>query len=80
MKVCKDFGDRPDCLEIADERYTMDFTDVEPDGFIYWCARCGPEAHRLHDALQTALQTRGSEFRQALDDLITQAETRKEPH
>lgn len=30
------------CLREADDRYTMDFTDVESGSFIYWCSSCGP--------------------------------------
>lgn len=43
-----------DCDRAADPRYTMDFTDVEPGAFIYWCDQCGPVAHEMNDALQAS--------------------------
>lgn len=48
---CQDEGQHPDCLGEADERYTMDFSDVEPGAKIYWCARCGRWAHEIDKVL-----------------------------
>jgi len=71
-KICRDYGDRPDCLKVADERYTMRFDDLgEPP--IYWCAKCGPEANALNDALTEALETRGPEFKQEISEAIDEA-------
>lgn len=56
--LCNDYGDNPACQRDADERYTMDFTDVEADGFIYWCATCGPLAHAMESAINEAFATR----------------------
>lgn len=71
---CRDFGDRPGCLGTADERYTMDFGDVEPGAKIHWCSHCGPEAHAMNDALMEALETRGpafaAEFEKAVDEAM----------
>ena len=39
------------CKKIADPKYTLDFTDVEPGAYIRFCSACGPEAHRINDAL-----------------------------
>lgn len=56
-KICKDHGDREGCLGEADERFTMDFSDIgEPP--IHWCAHCGPEAHMMSEALGLAFKTR----------------------
>lgn len=46
---CKDFER---CGNEHDERYTMDFTDVEPGAYIYWCSSCGPLMHEIDKALQ----------------------------
>jgi len=72
-KLCRDYGDRPGCLGAADERYTMDFTDVEPGAYLYWCAHCGPDAHALSAALCNALKTRGPEFAEEFDAAVTDA-------
>ncbi len=72
---CHDFGDRPDCLGVVDERYTMRFDDLgEPP--IYWCARCGPEASTMIAALTEALEMRGPDFAAELQDAIGAAEAR----
>lgn len=63
-----------DCGKLADERYTMDFTDVKPGAFLYWCAECGPPAHAMNDALVEALETRGPEFARELEARIKEAE------
>lgn len=60
-KLCHNYGD-PDaigCLRDADDRFTMDFTDVDPGpaGYIHWCAKCGPIAHFLSESLTVALVT-----------------------
>ena len=69
-KFCNDFGDRPGCLGEIDERFTMDFTDIEKGCYIYWCRRCGPEAHQMHAALNNAFETRpgfAEELKAAMD-------------
>jgi len=71
--LCNDYGDAPGCLKDADERYTMDFTDVRDGGLIHWCAKCGPLAHSMKAGIEEAFLTRPgfeSEFRAA----ITEAE------
>jgi hypothetical protein len=72
-KTCRDYGDRPGCFGAANERYTMDFTDVEPGAYLYWCAFCGPEAHALNAALDRALKTRGPKFAEEFDAAVTEA-------
>lgn len=65
MEKCRD------CGAVADPRYTMDFTDVEPDAFIYWCAACGPDAVAINNALQNALadgSIAAAELEAAIDD------------
>ncbi len=52
MKKCQD------CILEADPRYTLDFTDVEPDTYIYFCAVHGPTAHKLQAALEKAFAER----------------------
>ncbi len=71
--VCRDYGN-PGCLGVPDERYTMDFSDVEPGAKIYWCTHCGPEAHAMADILENTIATRGKEFTDKLDGLIQDAE------
>jgi hypothetical protein len=78
---CKNFSDPsapPGCLGDIDEKYTMDFTDVEPDGYIYWCSFCGPKAHELNNLLNEALATRGPEFAKKLDAALTEKEKEAE--
>lgn len=68
--TCKDYGDNPACLRWADDRYTMDYTDVEGGAFIYWCANCGPVAHMMEQAINEAVVTRPgfvAEFAAALE-------------
>jgi hypothetical protein len=50
-EVCNDYGGNPACLKDADPRYTMDYTDVEDGGYIYWCGHCGPIAHSMEKAI-----------------------------
>lgn len=55
-KTCKDFGERPGCLGVADSRYTMYFDDIgEPP--IHWCRACGPDVHAVDKMLRGALAT-----------------------
>ena len=51
---CKDFEL---CGNEHDDRYTMDFTDVEPGAYIYWCSVCGPIWHEVDKTLQQKLKT-----------------------
>lgn len=69
-----------DCGKLADERYTMDFTDVEPGAFLHWCAECGPRAHAMKDALLEALDTRGPAFARELEAAIDAAEAGAHDH
>lgn len=59
-KLCHNYGDpdAPGCLRDADDRFTMDFTDVEPGpaGYIHWCAKCGPIETALADNLMKAME------------------------
>lgn len=50
---CKDFEI---CGNEHDDNYTMDFTDVEPGAYIYWCGACGPLMHDINNSLQKALK------------------------
>jgi hypothetical protein len=52
VHLCKDFEY---CHNYADSRYTMDFTDVKPGAYIYWCKECGPKMHAINDVLQDKL-------------------------
>ncbi len=68
---CNDYGDAPGCAGEADDRYTMDYTDVEDGGFIYWCSKCGPLAHAMESGINEAFATRpgfGEEFAKAIAD------------
>ena len=68
---CNDYGDNPSCLGDADVRYTMDFRDVDPEnGFIYWCAHCGPNAHEMQKAIEGRFEEDpgfADEFRAAIE-------------
>jgi hypothetical protein len=46
------------CGNEADPAFTMDFTDVEPGAYIYWCSKCGPRANAMMGALDKAFATR----------------------
>lgn len=46
---CKDFEV---CGNEADDRYTMDFTDVKSGTFIHWCAKCGPAMHAIGQTIE----------------------------
>jgi len=70
---CNDYGDNPACERIADERLTMDFTDVEPGLYLYWCVKCGKVAHLHKVAIEDALETRPG-FAQELAVAIADAE------
>lgn len=84
LPPCKNFDD-PDvpemgaggCKNQSDPRYTMDFTNVEPGAFIYWCAECGPAANAMNDALQAAFDERGDDFTKQLEEAIEQAERKQ---
>lgn len=71
--VCRDHGDAPDCVGEADPRYTMDFTDVEPGAYIYWCSVCGPRANAIDAALQSAMKNRPG-FTEQLEKAIEEHE------
>ena len=57
-EYCNDYGDSPECQGVADPRYTMDYTDVAPGCFIHWCAHCGPIAHTMQSAIDSAFEER----------------------
>ena len=70
MILCKNHDDAVlGCLGMADDRYTMDFGDVEPGAKLYWCANCGPVMHAMVVALQDAFETR-SDFADELQEAI----------
>lgn len=74
---CNDASDgRPGCLIEADDRYTMDFGDVEPDAKIYWCAACGPEAHAMNEAMKK-MGIRDPNFARDLEEAIKAAEKQR---
>lgn len=52
-KKCKDFEV---CGNLADEKFTMDFTDVEPGAYIHWCSKCGPIWTAVNEALTDKLE------------------------
>jgi hypothetical protein len=61
------------CLEIPDDRYTMDFQDVGGISIKY-CASCGPKNARLKEALEAAFEIKGPEFKQRVFDALASAE------
>lgn len=73
-EFCNDYGDNPACQGKTDPRYTMDFTDVEPNCFIHWCAYCGPIAHQMEGAINEAFRTRPG-FTEEFAEAIASAET-----
>lgn len=54
---CHNYGERIGCLGTPDPRYTMDFTDTVPGEYVYWCAFCGPDEHRMKEMLEKILST-----------------------
>lgn len=50
---CKDFEV---CGNEHDDEFTMDFTDVKPGAFIYWCSECGLTARLLEEELMEKLK------------------------
>ncbi len=70
---CRDHGDNPECLGEVDPQYTMDYTDVEGGGYIYWCSNCGPLAHAMEKAINHAFATRPG-FAEDLKDAIERAQ------
>lgn len=50
MTYCNDYGDAPDCLGVPDPQFTMHFDDVGETP-ILWCARCGPKARAMGEAI-----------------------------
>lgn len=61
-KVCRNYNDPSHpggCLKTPDPRYTMDFSDVDPEnGVLYWCSFCGSTEHALLGAIEEAFETR----------------------
>ena len=69
--MCKNHGDPDaiDCVGFADDRYTMDFSDIGLPP-IFWCSVCGPEAHELEASIMIAFETRpgfAEEFERAIE-------------
>ena len=72
-ELCNDHGQgAPGCVGLADPRYTMDFTDVRPGAYIYWCRSCGPRAHAMTEALDKAFRERPG-FAKELESAINKA-------
>lgn len=68
-EVCNDYGGNPACLKDADPGQRMDFTDIG-EGYIHWCAHCGPRAHAQMAAINEAFATRPefkAQFRSAIE-------------
>lgn len=73
---CRNFGDPdcPDCLGAVDERYTMDYTDVDAEnGLINWCSKCGPLEKAMEQAIFHAIETRPG-FLKDFEEAISKAE------
>ncbi len=66
---CRDFEV---CGNEADERFTMDFTDVEPGAFIHWCATCGPVWHGVEKAIN-AKDAADPKFKEQFADAVNKA-------
>ncbi len=67
--ICNDYGDNPACLKDADPAQRMDFTDID-EGYIQWCAHCGPQAHAQMASINEAFKTRPGfqeEFKSAME-------------
>ena len=67
---CKDFEF---CGNEADERFTMDFTDVEPGAYIYWCASCGPTWHNIEKDIMKKMDDEPG-FKEKFEKAINNAE------
>jgi hypothetical protein len=61
-----------DCELPADPKYTMDFTDVRPDTYIYFCEAHGEIANAMNEALLEAFATR-PDFAAVLEAEIAKA-------
>lgn len=73
IELCRDAGDRPGCLNLADDRFTLRFDDIgEPP--LHWCAKCGPEAHARATRIHKALVAGGDGFADRLLAKIEEAE------
>lgn len=72
MTYCQNYGDSPDCLGKIDERWTMNFTDVQPGAFLKWCSVCGPKAHVMDKAIQKAFIERPN-FAENFEEAINKA-------
>ena len=67
---CKDFDV---CGNMADPRFTMDFTDVEPGAFIHWCAKCGPFWSHIGEVLEDKISNEDG-FAKKLEDAMDAAQ------
>ena len=69
MKMCRNYGERPDCLGEIDERFTMNFDDIG-ELPLYWCSRCGADSHTMNEALLKAARKHGALFVKRLIDAV----------
>lgn len=77
MKLCRDYGEAPNCLGAIDERYTMSFADIGQPS-LYWCTNCGRRARAMADALSKRFEE-DPDFGEKLRTAIEEVETRSEP-
>lgn len=70
--ICNDYGGNPACLKDADPSQRMDFTDIG-EGYIHWCANCGPAAHAQMAAINEAFEAKPG-FREEFKSAIEAAE------
>ena len=56
MKVyCQHYGEKIGCLGEPDDQYIMRFDEIGGPP-IHWCSFCGPDAHKINEALEEALE------------------------
>ncbi len=67
--MCRDYGQRPDCLGTPNPTYTMDFSDIGEEP-ILWCDTCGPEAHALQELMYLMVDVKGEQY---VADVLRQA-------
>lgn len=65
-----------DCDNEADPQYTMDFTDVKPGAYIYWCKACGPLMHEINQTLQDKMSNEEG-FTERFAAAMDEVESRK---
>ncbi len=77
MKLCRDYGEAPNCLGTIDERYTMSFADIGQPS-LYWCTNCGRRAHAVTAALSKRFEE-DPDFGEKLRTAIEEVETKSGP-